>query len=616
MSTSTRITRSKGESDGLSLPMRTRPTRKDTASGRNGGTALSTPGNTGQDQQQQMPTQMPYLTQSPEAASAERTATALMLPPGPHRPLTPYMPLPASPTSSSHSSAPLFKEDKYNSTSEEESEADEVTFIHGKSNSTFLNHQAERPTSTPMTYDYTTQGDPDASPSNLFRSNDICDEFLGTNNFFVPDGSNRQIHQIDNKVFHAGYLENGNNAYLLELPALENMLNTRKFLMDEMSGQFYAVYGNSYQRMSTKPMLRQAWATGDLIDELAATRQAFGYTGLAGSTPPLATGMQPTASTSCQPDDLLPRQPAPKTVQYQPPSFKLTRPTTCLTMNERIQVHHNYISAVSSLEHKKDLINRLKRSDTHNISAYEAEMSRHMTLHEDVLERILNILKQDDYYRTLEDLPVIDDLTAYDDIRLFPELYDTSTIIERVTGEAELIERQLRRLGMYPQPTNLSPSTSNPPKPTSIFQPSSTDKSTESSPRSSLPCGQRTPAALTSSSDAPSSQTPPQPFVHSQHQPKIPTPTQHTSPKPHKQQIHKTPVKANANQPSQPSISDEDQQCVPKSTNGSQVKRSKQQPRQQDERLCFHCNLPGHLNRSCPEIPYCSKCRTRGHTQD
>ena len=535
-----------------------------------------------------------------------------MLPPGPHQPLTPRMPLPTSPTSSSHSSAPLFKEDRYSLTSEEESEEEEVTFIHGKSNGTFSNHQSERPTSTPTTSDYTTEGDPDTSPSNLFRSNDISDGFLGTNTFFMPDGS---IHQIDNKVYHAGYLENGNNAYLLELPALENMLNTHKFLMDEMSGQFYAVHGNSYQRMSTKPMLRQAWATGDLIDDLAATRQAFGYTGLAGSTPPLATGMQPTASTSRQPDDLLPRQPVPKTVQYQPPSFKRTRPTTHLKMNKTIQVHHNYISAVSSLEHKKDLINRLKRSDTHNISAYKAEMSCHMTLHEDVLERILNILKQDDYYRTLEDLPVIDDLTAYDDIRLFPELYDTSTIIERVTGEADLIERQLRRLGMYPQPTNLSPSTSNPPKPTSIFQPSSTDKSTESSPQSSLPCRQRMPAALTSSSDAPSSQTPPQPLVHPQHQPKIPTPTQHTSPNPHKQQIHKTPVK-NANQPSQPSIVEEDQQRVPKSTNGTHVKCSKQQPRQQDERLCFHCNLPGHLKRSCPEIPYCSKCRTGGHTQD
>ena len=142
MSTSTRITRSKGESDGLSLPTRTRPTRKDTALGRNGGTALSTPGNTGQDQQQQMPTQAPHLTQSPEAASTERTATAPMLPPGPHRPLTPRMPLPTSPTSSLHSSAPLFKEDKYSSTSEEESEEEEVTFIQGKSNGTFLNHQA------------------------------------------------------------------------------------------------------------------------------------------------------------------------------------------------------------------------------------------------------------------------------------------------------------------------------------------------------------------------------------------------------------------------------------------------------------------------------------------
>ena len=139
MSTSTRITRSKGESDGLSLPMRMRPTRRDTASGRNGGTALSTPG---RDQQQQMPTQTPHLTQSPEAASVERTATALMLPPGPHRPLTPRMPLPTSPASSPHSSAPLFKEDRYSSTSEEESEADKVTFIHSKNNGTFSNHQA------------------------------------------------------------------------------------------------------------------------------------------------------------------------------------------------------------------------------------------------------------------------------------------------------------------------------------------------------------------------------------------------------------------------------------------------------------------------------------------
>ena len=109
MSTSTRVTRSKGESDGLSLPTRMRPTRKETISGRNGGTALNTTFNVGRDQQQQMPTQMPQLlTQSPQATSAGRMETpAPMLPPGPHRPLTPRMPLPASPTSSSRSSAPV-----------------------------------------------------------------------------------------------------------------------------------------------------------------------------------------------------------------------------------------------------------------------------------------------------------------------------------------------------------------------------------------------------------------------------------------------------------------------------------------------------------------------------
>ena len=248
MASSTRITRSKGESDRLSLPMKLRSTRRDATSGRNGGT-MST---SGWEHQQQMPTQMPHTTQSPETASAEQTATAPTLPPGPHRPLTPRMPLPASPASSMNSSAPLFQEEGYSSTSEEESE---VTFTHGRCNNTSPNQHAKR-TSTPTPSNYMTQGDPNASPSGSSRSHDITNEFLGTNNFFVPDGSNRQIHQIQNKVFHAGYLDNGNNAYLLELPALENMLNTRKFLMDEMSGQFYAVYGNSYQRMSTKPMLQ------------------------------------------------------------------------------------------------------------------------------------------------------------------------------------------------------------------------------------------------------------------------------------------------------------------------------------------------------------------------
>ena len=168
----------------------------------------------------------------------------------------------------------------------------------------------------------------------------------------------------------------------------------------------------------------------------------------------------------------------------------------------------------SNLEHRKDLINRLKRSKPHNILTYEAEMICHMALHHDVLGRIHTILKQDDYFRTLKELPAIDGLHAYDDIQLFPELFDMPSVIERITSKADLIEKQLNRSGMYPLPWTPLPSTSGfIPRPSSTFwpivpvapppateeaKPHQTPQSQESSPGSSIPCGQGTPTATSS----------------------------------------------------------------------------------------------------------------------
>ena len=167
-------------------------------------------------------------------------------------------------------------------------------------------------------------------------------------------------------------------------------------------------------------------------------------------------------------------------------------------------------------------------------------MTRHMVMHDDVLGRILTILKQNDYYRTLEELPVIDSLMTYDDIQLFPELYDTTTIIERVTSEADLIERQLRQPGMYPLPkTPLSSTSSFVPRPTPTFQPIVSDTSlepvnthhtnnsqnVETSPESSLPCGQWTPVGSTSTNSPPSQHMPPQSVVP----PQPATPQSHNS---------------------------------------------------------------------------------------
>ena len=84
----------------------------------------------------------------------------------------------------------------------------------------------------PSTMDYTTQGDPNQVPPpvdiNTAQAT-VQNQFFHTNNFFIPDSSNRCIHEIRDKVFHAGYLENGNNAYILELLGLKDMLHTSKF---------------------------------------------------------------------------------------------------------------------------------------------------------------------------------------------------------------------------------------------------------------------------------------------------------------------------------------------------------------------------------------------------
>ena len=136
--------------------------------------------------------------------------------------------------------------------------------------------------------------------------------------------------------------------------------------------------GNSYQCMYTILRFFHTWEPGQLIDELAATRCSFGYMGPTGPTPATQT-QQPCLAdpvhAACNEDtipDLTTQKPPPRTVPYQPPSFNLDRPTRCLMKEDRIEVHHNYISVVSNLKHKKDLINRLKGSEPHNIPTYEA----------------------------------------------------------------------------------------------------------------------------------------------------------------------------------------------------------------------------------------------------
>ena len=123
------------------------------------------------------------------------------VPPAPHRPLTPRIPLPKSPNSSSYlsqMSAPLFTEDRYSSSSEDDlAMCDvEITQINRQNElprAFAHNSTIERSTSTLTTMDYTTQGDPNqvAPPTYITTAQTKAqNQFLYTNNFFILDSSN------------------------------------------------------------------------------------------------------------------------------------------------------------------------------------------------------------------------------------------------------------------------------------------------------------------------------------------------------------------------------------------------------------------------------------------
>ena len=98
MSSNSRVTRSKGKSDGLSLPARTRQRKKPTNMENDGNTALSTTFDMGSDQHHpQMPVHTsPLRCQStpPRTDKVKMWETPVSaVSTAPHRPLTPHIPL-------------------------------------------------------------------------------------------------------------------------------------------------------------------------------------------------------------------------------------------------------------------------------------------------------------------------------------------------------------------------------------------------------------------------------------------------------------------------------------------------------------------------------------------
>ena len=125
-------------------------------------------------------------------------------------------------------SVPLFTEDRYNTSTHNDqdncnAEITTITRWWMPSHATTMVMSPPRPVSTPSTVDYLTQGDPNqmAPQGNYgYNQSSLTTQIQNTNNYLIPDGSDRSIHDIRDKTFHIGILENGHNAYLVELPDL------------------------------------------------------------------------------------------------------------------------------------------------------------------------------------------------------------------------------------------------------------------------------------------------------------------------------------------------------------------------------------------------------------
>ena len=354
MSSNSRITHSKGPSDGMSLPPYTRR-RKDTNT--KADSAESMPSLTQQqtvcDQLNSTAGHSLFARAGSRAGASTVPATPTGMPPASASPFT----QPGSRTGSARSEVnfpsaapqaarssncdspissigdPVFPRDVNTSTSWDVIDPDcdeEVTGITNRQSQ----HQVNRPANA------NTDSDPSNLDLGLKQVSDTNSNHnlstLYNQDFFVADTTNRRLSQIPNKSNYLYPLPNGHAALQLRLPDLLIYLKTDTYLMDVNTGEHYAVYSDKIQKMSVTPKLYSAWGYRQLLHIIQSDALRFGVNSLQPSMSgvsqkaPMVSGLtQPSpVSHYTQP----PASPCrPTIVKYEPPAFSLEMPMQMLT---------------------------------------------------------------------------------------------------------------------------------------------------------------------------------------------------------------------------------------------------------------------------------------------
>ena len=198
---------------------------------------------------------------------------------------------------------------------------------------------------------------------------------LYNQDFFVADTMGRRLSQVADKSNYSSLLPNGNAALQLRLPDLLIYLKTDMYLVDVKTGHHYAVYHNRIEKMSVLPKLYSAWPYRQLLQAIHDDAVHFGI-----NSPEPATSkqsapvVQPSSSIDRDVQAAKKQQPSPcmlTIVNYEPTSFNLQIPKRMFTRSERDQVLRNHMTAANTTFNKVAVLEDLMRQEPHNAAHYK-----------------------------------------------------------------------------------------------------------------------------------------------------------------------------------------------------------------------------------------------------
>ena len=281
---------------------------------------------------------------------------------------------------------------------------------------------------------------------------------LYNQDFFVADTTGRRLFQVMNKSNYSSLLPNGNAALQLRLPDLLIYLKTDTYLVDVKTGHHYAVYHNRIEKMSVLPKLYSAWPYRQLLQAIHDDAVRFGI-----NSPEPATSKQsaPVAQPSSSMDRDVqtvnkqhPSPCMPTIVNYEPPSFNLQIPKRMLTRSERDQVLRNHMTATNTTFNKVAVLEDLMRQEPHNAAHYKEVQRVQKNQHIQVAIKLQHMLEADDEFRQTAGLPQLDLPEHLWTVRNM----NTAPVREQhfmaISSEVEVLRQQLKVKGMYPAPPN------------------------------------------------------------------------------------------------------------------------------------------------------------------